>query len=486
LLVSLIALPTAASGAVTALGGDLAAAARVLERGEELRLVGVAAEGGERTLRLTRLEVVAPDARLEIHEADGVRVAAFPRTVYLAGSVEGVAGSRAVVAVRESGEVRMVVAEPDGWSTARALSGAEPILHRATPAGSPAAAPASAPASAHGDGFACAADGLAAPDIAEETPGPALFAAAESATAGGVEHSARVAIETDWEYRQKFPSATAASEYAVDLLAFSSTIYTAEVATSLVVQSVSIWNSSGDPWAQGASSPACGFFEFGKYWNDNRAGVSRTIAHFLSGKNNGGGIAWIGVLCAGAFTQNISSYGCSGMTADSNYGGGYGYTGSIDGDFDPGDPGPVWDIIAVSHEIGHNFGSPHTHCYANYGGSSAHVDQCWTSSSSGCYAPGGTKTLPGIASVTGGSPGQGNGTIMSYCHQLTGGYDNIGLTFGLDHPYGVDADRVPQRMAAHVASRASSDPSCLAVVAGSLLTDDFESGGFGKWILGSS
>lgn len=207
----------------------------------------------------------------------------------------------------------------------------------------------------------------------------------------------------------------------------------------------------------------------------------RTIAHFLSGKSNGGGVAWVGVLCSDAFSYDISLSGCGGMTSVSNYGGAYGYTGTIDGNFQPGNPQPIWDTIAVTHEIGHNFGSPHTHCYANYGGSSSHVDQCWTSASAGCYN-GTTKTLPGVGSVTGGTAGAGNGTIMSYCHLLSGGYPNIALTFGLDHPYGVLAERVPQRMAAHVASRAASNPSCLAPIApGAVFSDDFETGTLWRW-----
>jgi len=108
--------------------------------------------------------------------------------------------------------------------------------------------------------------------------------------------------------------------------------------------------------------------------------------------------------------------------------------------------------MGVSHEIGHNFNSPHTHCYNNIGGSSSPVDQC-RSGESGCYA--GTQTLPGPSGV-------GSGTIMSYCHLLSGGYSNISLKFGTGHLYGVMPGRVPSRMRSYVAAVATSNPACLA------------------------
>src|SRR4029079_6150101 len=59
----------------------------------------------------------------------------------------------------------------------------------------------------------------------------------------------------------------------------------------------------------------------------------------------------------------------------------------------------------VGHEIGHNFGSPHTHCY------SPPIDNCYNAEP-GCYSgnpscPAST-TINGVTGVT--------GTIMSYCH----------------------------------------------------------------------
>jgi len=434
-----------------------------------LRLSGVrdAGSAGEIVLDLVRHEGVAPGGRLIVHGEDGERILPLPRTRYWTGSVEGRAGSRVTLAVRADGEIRGLLFDADGAASLRSAPGDGSLEFRPVASGERTAP------------FRCATDDLGGSDpLAVPWEAPVVPAvAAESVTVAA--HAARVAVETDYEYYQIFGDATAAAEYALDLLAFSSTIYSSEVGADLIVNSVSLWTSSADPWVQ--SNPGCALYEFGKYWNDNRQGIVRTIAHFLSGKSNGGGVAWVSVLCSGAFSYDITAAGCSGMPNVSNYGGAYGYTGTIDGNFQPGSPQPIWDTIAVTHEIGHNFGSPHTHCYAGYGGSSSHVDQCWTSTSSGCYN-GGTKTLPGVGSVTGGTAGAGNGTIMSYCHLLAGGYPNISLTFGLDHPFGVLADRVPQRMAAHVASRAATYPTCLAPIApDAIFSDDFETGTLWRW-----
>jgi hypothetical protein len=263
---------------------------------------------------------------------------------------------------------------------------------------------------------------------------------------------------------------TAATSYVAGLIGYASIVYSDEISTSLVMQSLSLWTTSSDPWTQ--FGPLCSLYEFGRYWNENHSGAPRTVAHFLSGKPNGAGIAWIGVLCLGAF--DVDTAACPGMMPQiGNYGGAYGYTGDVDGDFDPENPNVIWDIYAFTHEIGHNFNSPHTHCYKNIGGNANPVDACTTDECSAeCNC--GSSSLPGPAAA-------GSGTIMSYCHLLTGGYSNITLTFGTGHSFGVAPERVPSRMSSHVASAAAFNPSCLALVTNSLFSDGFESGNLSSW-----
>ncbi|HEY3122591.1 MAG TPA: M12 family metallo-peptidase, partial [Thermoanaerobaculia bacterium] len=112
-----------------------------------------------------------------------------------------------------------------------------------------------------------------------------------------------------------------------------------------------------------------------------------------SGKPVTGGIAWLGVLCASDFFQG------------GHWGGAYGVD-QVNGNY----PANLWDLISSAHEMGHNFGSPHTHCF------SPPIDMCY-SGEAGCYSG------PVV------NPGPLGGTIMSYCHLLQGGFANIDLRF---------------------------------------------------------
>jgi hypothetical protein len=429
---------------------EVARAARGLRLGGRLHLEGVAL-GRERVgLDLERFRVFAEDGELVVHGEDGDETHRFRDHAHFRGPVIGEPGSLAVVTVLEDGRVRGVVRREGGiWALApgperangaRALAGRRP-------------APEEAP------DFLCGNEALAAPDALTAFQVEAEGLAARAAAADGPEslaaatttpYTVKVAIETDWELWQDFGSHLAIEEYVGDLIAFASTMYDSEVDTNLVISHLSTWSSSSDPWAQ--TNPSCALYEFGRYWNDNRAGVERTIAHFVAGRGSLAGVAWVGVLCSGAFDVNHGG-SCSGLSPNiDDYGGAYGYTGGIQGNFDASNPNKVWDIIAVTHEIGHNFNSPHTHCYNGVGGSSLPVDGCYNGQAGqGCYA--GTATLPGPA-------GGGSGTIMSYCHFHSPGLSNIAFSFGTGHPYGVLPQRVPDRMRTHVESRAGAFPAC--------------------------
>ena len=82
---------------------------------------------------------------------------------------------------------------------------------------------------------------------------------------------------------------------------------------------------------------------------------------------------------------------------------------SIDGVFS-NVPTYSWDVMVVTHEMGHVIGSKHTHACA-WNGNNTAIDGCAGSVEGSCQ-------LPGIP--------PGGGTIMSYCH-----LQNVGINFSL-------------------------------------------------------
>jgi len=405
---------------------------------------------GNTSLELERFAVFDPNARLVV---DGGYSVAPPTDAYFRGRVAGLPDSIVVVAIPEQGEPRGIITDDSGvWLLAGNSGHSAPGL---------ANRKIDLETEIGGKPFACGNEQL--------NIDPAGLAAGEDegepvtgSLAPNVTHTARVAVETDYEYYALFNNVDAANQYMGDIFAYASTVYEREIDTNLTIGWSRLWTggAAGDPWAATSGTDAA-LYELRDYWNGVTASdpdlpSERTITHMLSGKGLGGGIAYVGVLCNSSV--------------------GYGVSASLGGNFDINNPSVVWDVLVVTHEIGHNFNSSHTHNYCGTGGISDAVDLCYSSSSCGA-----AMGLPGVNSLTGGTAGAGNGTIMSYCHLVSGGYSNISFTFGKDHAYGVAASRVPDVMKAHVANRAAAYPSCLALEAdGPLLTVNMDPNGTGS------
>jgi hypothetical protein len=78
-----------------------------------------------------------------------------------------------------------------------------------------------------------------------------------------------------------------------------------------------------------------------------------------------------------------------------------------------------WTIQAMTHEMGHSLGSPHTHACA-WNGNSTAIDGCGTQAG---YPEGNCPTGPIPSSLV-------KGTIMSYCHLVSGVGINFANGFG--------------------------------------------------------
>jgi hypothetical protein len=339
---------------------------------------------GEVTLQLQRMPIpVADDAILRV---DGIEIAGGMKPLVeglsiWTGNVLEVPGSRVFLALTHDG--------PQGFVE---LPGAVDELVHLTRGQS-------------GELRAASTDELAAmgleppPFACEDAPEvPASSRTTPAPPAGGMpalgEMTAaecRVAMETDWQLYQKFNSTPALTNYVTQLIAAVSAQYFEDVQTTLSIAYLGIHTSAADPWTAQDSGGDAGdvLDEFRNAWATGGWPATANLAHFISGAGLGGGIAYVNVICNQSF-----GFGVSGnINGNINWGTWSGQAASF-----------TWDFVVVAHELGHNFGSSHTHSYC------PPLDQCSTN----C-------TGPVVCS---------QGTIMSYCHTC-GGMDNIDLHF---HP----------------------------------------------------
>jgi hypothetical protein len=211
-------------------------------------------------------------------------------------------------------------------------------------------------------------------------------------------HTAVIAVDTDNELlSQKFgDNTTAATNYIANLIARMSIMYERDLLVRLV-QGFTVLrvSTTPDPYAQSGTGGADGakLQEFTNYWRSGCGvqctGVSRALVMMLSGKqasaNSASGIAWIGGLCSAQSGYSFSQVFKFAPDTSAN------------------------DASLVGHELGHNFGSDHTHCY------SPPIDTCY-SGEGGCYSGGTSCPAPfnfnGVTSIT--------GTSMSYCNRIGG------------------------------------------------------------------
>jgi hypothetical protein len=335
-------------------------------------------DGRTATLVLHRFSPFSADARVEVMTADGPKALPLPDAVYFAGSVAGdPAGLALVVAgageahgfVATGGDVHLFGPEQGLRHRALALRNVDPTMFPRPRE-------------------FCLND--LRPDAPlDPSPSP-LAATPPPVAATGALKVAEVAIETDNELRNKFASDQATLDWLGTLLAATTAIYERDVTVRLEFSYVRIWSSGvTDPWTTGDTYDA--LIEVQNHWNTPTNPVypvGRDLVHFVSGKSVSGGIAYVNVLCNGYFAYGVSQ---------------------VYGSFDLTNPNAIWDVEVFAHELGHNFGSPHTHCY------SPPIDQCYGSEGTGCYS---------------GTPIPSQGTIMSYCHLHPGGLSNITLEFG--------------------------------------------------------
>ena len=384
----LFATPDGGDGELLAFDARLAPALASLAVGERIAIdAWPVAPGLARTMVLTRTDVYAPDARIVAIGSKGEVEVARSGWIFLLGRDPSGSARTAVALDPDTGALRgLVVSErgllelrpPDVWTGGR---------HRLA-----------APETRDPDGmpldWECGEEKLPLTASATNTlPATSREALAGRTALAAFSKYAVVAIDTDNEFMgSKFSDNTAnAVNYIANLFNLMNLIYERDVQLHLL-QGYTILrlSSTPDPYVQNVNGNAnvSELSEFSSYWSGHYGGVKRTLAALLSGKqpstNSASGIAWLSVLCSTGSGYSFSKVFRFAQDTSAN------------------------DVLITAHEIGHNFGSPHTHCY------SPPADSCYNGeASSGCYA--GAQSCPGVVVYNGYTS---NGTLMSYCHLL--------------------------------------------------------------------
>lgn len=193
---------------------------------------------------------------------------------------------------------------------------------------------------------------------------------------------AQIAVEADsCFFAAAGGSVDLVEAYINALFAMSSAIYEDEAQITFHISWLKLW-ASGDPYNVKGNAYLLPD-TVRSYWKTHYADVPRDLAHVMTSIGyGGGGFGWFG-MCSTDYGYSVSSPRTH-------------------------EPFPTfaftYDAYIVSHEIGHNFGLPHSHsCYWN-----PPLDTCYTTDNDSlklndaCYA------MP----VT---PRKSPGTIMSYC-----------------------------------------------------------------------
>ena len=198
-----------------------------------------------------------------------------------------------------------------------------------------------------------------------------------------------VAVEIDYFTRSTFSSSDDAVDWALGILTAVGEIYEEEVNISIVSDYAFVWETE-DPYNSYVEQSTDMLYSIKDKWNDdeNFESVDRDLVHLFTKRTNTG-------------TGGIAFVNGAGNT---NYG--FGFSSSLTSDMEYADvPAPFyhWNLLVVSHEIGHNFGSMHTQwCGWSGGPLSNCVDL--------------EESVPGECDPYVNNPAPSIGTIMSYCH----------------------------------------------------------------------
>jgi len=202
-------------------------------------------------------------------------------------------------------------------------------------------------------------------------------------------------FECDYQfYLDKGSSVNNVVNYVLSFFNSTALLYARED-IQVQVSQIKVWTTP-DPYVSLTSTSSI-LTTFGS--NMGSTAYSGDYAHFLTTRPLGGGVAYL--LSNPCSSSTIFKVGVSAI--QNTY---------------QSFPTYSWTVDVVTHELGHNFGSHHTHWCDWPGGP---IDWCGPTFNAG-YIEG--------TCTTGPLPAPGGGTIMSYCHLLSSVGINLSNGFG--------------------------------------------------------
>ncbi len=350
------------------------------------------------TVVLQRREIYAPDARVFVVDSLGRREVPRSRLAFFSGTAESDPELSVFASVDpDTGSVNGFSQTREALHELHPLSEV-PSLAKGAGRRSHLVAPPEFFQAERGEraAFTCGQDGALFSFLEEGGPlqqtaeSDSLFASAISTL-----HTGTIAVDTDNEFMSlKFGNnTTTATNFIASLIAATSVVYERDALVRFYQGTTFLRvSTTPDPYVQTGSDSAgrlAKLEEVSNLWNTTYSSVARTVVVMLSGKgtsSGASGIAWItSSLCSKYYGTSFNQLFVSGTTLSS------------------------FETQVVAHEIGHNFGSPHTHCY------STPIDNCYNAQS-GCFS--GTASCPAPQTINGVT--NVKGTLMSYCHLLGG------------------------------------------------------------------
>jgi len=356
----------------------------------------------DKPLCLSAFDVFAEDAKLVMANEDGTDTTLEkPDMVHLRGSISGDPSSLVLLHISAEASFGLIQSEHHHLSIEADPKGHSLLIQAsAFKAGGKQAKELFA-----AEQEAAAPDELDAPahKPAKLLNVPASNLAQTRARAG---YSIGLAVDCDQQcvarlnqYAPGSGQGTDARTYLTALIAGTSAVYQRDIGREIVITYLRLWDRAS-PFDSGTNS----LTQYRTDWQNNAPTQNYDLAHLMTGIQEGG-VAYVGTVCNRPSNVGVSSLRGQWQGATS------------------GSTAYMWDLEVTAHELGHNFGSGHSHDY------SPPIDECVscrTGFSAAQCQSGGSAVGP----VERTDARCVKGTVMSYCH-LCGGMTNIDMRF---HP----------------------------------------------------